>query len=285
MRQPRLPSQQTYNDLNGEEATAVLVDWFRQLLASHPLLQPHLTLPHAKMTLDIHVALDMYAGGTVPVASPPERTDITGAFTLSNVVEGSPGVLTHSEDHLSTTINAAPMPGGQPPDAIREAHDLAIPRPQYGPRETGSHLFLADTGPARSQNHPQPPVEALPVPSLEDIAAHTENTGGREGVVAEGYVFASETPITVSEQVIPVDKGAIQVEFGGKGIDHAGIHLSAGTHWKSVEKLGDQKGSSYESVNGVYDAGPVGLNRPGRGGGGLYSDGRPRISFGNNHRG
>ena len=285
MRQPRLPSQLTYNDLNGEEATSVLVDWFRQLLASQPLLQPHLTLPHAKMTLDIHVAIDMYSGGTVPVASPPERTDITGAVTLSNIVDATPGVLTHSEDHVSTVINASPQPGGQPPDAIREAHDLAVPRPQYGPRETGSHLFLSDTAPAKVINQGQPPVEVVQVPSLEDIAAHMENTGGREGVVAEGYVFAPEPAVTVSEQVIPVDKGAIQVDLAGRGIDHAGIHVSAGTHRQSVEKLGDQKGQSYESVNGVYDAGPVGLMRPGRGQSGLYGDGRPRISFGNSHRG
>src|SRR5579863_7336634 len=97
----RLPSQLTYNDLNGKEATEILVDWFRQLLSQQPLLQPHLTLPKAKMSLDINVLLEMYTGGTVPVASPPDSITIAGNVTLSNDVPEGGGAPQRTETHLS----------------------------------------------------------------------------------------------------------------------------------------------------------------------------------------
>ena len=279
----RLPSQLTYNDLNGAEAIDILTDWFRQLLASQPVLQPHLTLPMAKITLDIGVAVDMYVGGTVPVSSPPERLDIAGSVTLDNSVGGggavreSRAVSTRTEANLGTVINAAPIPGGQPPDQIREQHDLPISRPSYGPRETGSHLFLADVVAETDRRK----TEAL------------AESGGREGVVADGYRFSSETALVGHaasvagsvEQVIPVDRGKIEIDLTGEGKTRVGgMVQSAGTHISSKKVLGDQGGSEYGSVGATYDAGPAGLARPGSGGG-LYRDGRSRISFGNSQRG
>jgi len=262
----RLPSELTYNDLNGTEAREILVDWFRQLLASQPLLQPHLTLPMAKITLDIGVAIDMYIGGTVPVASPPERVDITGAVTLSNNL--GPNVRTgdatfhvkpseRSTEHLSTVVNAAPIPGGQPPDQIREAHDLPIPRPGYGPREIGAHLFLADV-----------------VDKTVERAENPKPAPGRQGIVADGYVFSSE-PMpapTIRQEILD---GAIQIDLKGDGIQHAGTHVSAGTHRKSVKDFGDGKGAAYGSINGVIDHGPAGLMT------GKFN--RTKLGFGNNH--
>lgn len=276
---PRLPAQLTYNDLNGSEATEILVDWFRQLLAQQPLLQPHLTLPMSVLRLDLNIGIDMYNGGTQPVTAPPEHLEIPGTVTLTNTIPGAPaGQAQHTEYQVSTEVNAAPIPGGQPPDAVRAAHGLNIPRPGFGPRETGSHIFLSD-GPAT------PPFK----PNLDTIAQETSARAAaqpRSGIVAEGYTFSPEAPsVQVSEQVIPVDKGAIQVKLDGAAIRHAGIEVSAGTHISSVKTLGDQAGKPYESVNGVYDAGPAGLMQPGRRGGGMYSDGRSRISFGNSHRG
>jgi hypothetical protein len=258
---PRLPSQLTYNDLNGQEAIEVLTDWFRQLLQSQPYLQPHLTLPMADITLDIGIQVDMYPGGTVPIASPPEQLTIAGAVKLEN--------------KLSTRINAAPIPGGVPPDKVREQHDLPIPRPGYGPRETGSHLFLADI-------------------AAETERKRTDNpTGGREGIVADGYVFSSEpTGSAVSvqqpgvlEQTIPIDRGEIEIDMTGRGKMHQGdMVVTAGSHIASKKSQGDQAGQKYGSVAATYDLGPAGLAQPGRGGG-LYRDGRTKISFGNDRRG
>jgi hypothetical protein len=283
---PRLPSQLTYNDLNGSEAKEILVDWFRQLLDQQSILQPHLTLPMAKITLDIGIAVDMYVGGTVPIASPPDHLDMTGAVTLSNDVGGGASgasgasmratgrdsVPEHRESRVSTVVNAAPVPGGRPPDQIREQHGLPVPRPGYGDRETGRHLFLGDV---------EAPVEPYKK-DMEPPAAST--TGGRQGIVADGYTLSSEPVVPVREQTIDLGRGEIQIDLTGAGIHHAGMVVRDDTHRRSVKEYGDKRGDRYSSVNGVYDAGPAGL-ATNRGGGGLYTDGRPRISFGNDQKG
>lgn len=292
----KLASQLTYNDLNGDEAVEVLCDWFHQLLKSDPLMQPHLTLPMAKITLNIGVQIDMYVGGTVPVVSAPDRRDITGAVTLSNDLSGgaqpvmsATGVdrrMEHRESKLTTVVNAAPLPGGEPPDKIREKHDLPIPRPSYGPRETGSHLFLSD-----APEQPLPPDTERLEPSVLDniieessvakVDARMQSAGGRRGMVADGYVLSSERAgAQVDEQVIPADNGDIQIDLVGKGIQHAGITVKDDSHRKSKTKFGDRQGEKYSSVNAVYDPGARGLTA-GHHGGGLYSDGRARIGFGN----
>jgi hypothetical protein len=281
MPRPVLPSQLTYNDLNGAEATEVLVDWFRQLLKSHPVMQPHLTLPMARFTLDIAVGVDMYIGGSVPVESPPEHMDIAGSVSMDNKVAGSqltqlreiltPGrQIEHTEQRFSTIVNAAPIPGGQPPDEVRHAHDLPVPRPAYGPRDTGSHMFLADV------------VDVQP-----------DASGGRRGEVAPGYTFSEQVvspgagrPASHAlDQHIPVDKGEIHIDLTGDGIVHdSGMRVKERAHVSSVKEAGDERGKPYSSVNGVYDPGPAGLMTR-RGSGGLGTDGRSRISFGNSNRG
>jgi hypothetical protein len=159
---------------------------------------------------------------------------------------------------------------------------LAVPRPGYGSRDTGSHLFLADIPNVDADVQ----AEAKRVFTAAPATAAPDTTGGRRGDVAEGYVFSTETvDHTPAHQHIAVDNGSIEVRMDGVAVQHAGISVSAGTHVASAKTLGDQKGKAYESVNGVLDAGPRGLMRPGRGAGGLYTDGRPRLSFGNGHRG
>jgi hypothetical protein len=270
----RLPSNQTYNDLTGTEAVDILTDWFRHLLMQQVWAQPHITLPMAKLTLDCHVAVDMYPGGTVPVASPPEKLDIAGAFTLENragegrnigneipfdpatmVRDGSAVYWRNAktETDLRAVVNAAPIPGGTPPDQIREQHGLPVPTPGYGPRDTGSHLFLCD------------------------VMAETE----RKGTPAEGYTFAQEAPpppINVSGQEIPVDRGAITIRADGEALRHdSGMQVTAGTHYASVKTAGDQAGKPYGSTNAVLDAGPAGLMQ------GHMN--RSKFSFGNTNRG
>jgi hypothetical protein len=275
----RPPASLPYNDLNGREATEILVDWFRQLLRGHYLLQPHLTLPMAVFDLQVHIGVDMYVGGSVPVQSRPDHIDINGSTSITNnIPDASRDTVTRTEHDFAATVNAAPVPGGLPPDQVREQHGLPVPRPGYGSRDTGSHLFLADI----------PDVDADVAAEAKRVftaAPAQDSTGGRRGDVAEGYVFSSEPVTQASAQTIPVDNGAIRVNMDGSPIQAAGISVSAGTHVSSKKELGDQKGQAYESVNGVMDAGPRGLMRPGRGAGGLYTDGRPRLSFGNSHRG
>jgi hypothetical protein len=282
----KLPSNLTYNDLNGAEALEILEDWFHQLVSSYPPFgQRHLTLPMARITLDVHVAVDMYVGGSVPVESPPEQMDITGAVTFENSVHTGGSVHgvnippIRRETNLRAEVNAAPVPGGAPPDELRERHGLAVPRPGYGDRETGRHLVIGDVEVPVDPFRAAPPVESNTPPPA------ASQTHGRQGIVADGYKFASDPgPVQSGRQVIPVDKGKIEVDMNGDGISHAGIHVSAGTHVASKKEFGDQKGAPYGSVSGVYDAGPAGLMRPGRSPG-LYTDGRPRLGFGNDNHG
>lgn len=290
----RLPASLTYNDLNGDEAVEILTDWFRQLLRGHYLMQPHLTLPMAVLDLRVQVGVDMYVGGSVPVAATPDHIDITGGVRLTNEIpdDGRAAAtasndrkvvvasnIQHTEHDFSASVNAAPVPGGLPPDQVREQHGLPVPRPGYGSRDTGSHLFLADIPDVDRDVA----AEAKRVFTATPATATPATTGGRRGDVAEGYVFSSEPVTHVNHVEIPVDGGSIEVRLDGQPVQHAGISVSAGTHVSSKKELGDRKGKPYESVNGVYDAGPAGLMR--KGPGPLYSDGRTKIGFGNGHRG
>lgn len=306
----RLPSQLTYNDLNGKEATEILVDWFRQLLSQQPLLQPHLTLPMARIQLDIDVKIDMFIGGTVPVASDPETVRFSGQVALGNMIadygnefrNGPVGRPINATDapatrpehtsnststRLSTVINAAPIPGGNPPDKVRESHNLPVPRPGYGSRDTGSHLFLADVLERMEEQQTGRRSEPPPLPTI----ATGEVPPRRQGIVAEGYVFAPELPVSgvvstgSAEQSIPIDRGSVDIDLTGQGrMKNGGYVVTAGSHQASVKEFGDGKGPSYGSVSGTYDAGPAGLANGG-GGRGLYGDGRTRLQFGNNNKG
>ena len=208
----RMPASLPYNDLNGREATEILVDWFRQLLRGHYLMQPHLTLPMAVFDLQVHIGVDMYVGGSVPVAATPDHIDIQGSVKLTNEIPSGGGAtasndrkvvvashMQHTEHDFAATVNAAPVPGGLPPDQVREQHRLPVPRPGYGSRDTGSHLFLADIfeGPSEVELK-----QALLDNGKASPPAALDTTGGRRGDVAEGYVFSSEPVMHDSHQTI-----------------------------------------------------------------------------------
>jgi hypothetical protein len=257
----RLPSNLTYNDLNGLETREILSNWFMQFLASQPALQAHLTLPNARINLEVAINVELFVGGTVPIESPPEQLLMRGNVGIvnSSLHDAPPDPQFKFPASMQTTINVAPVAGGNPPDQVREQHGLPIPTPGYGSRETGSHLFVGDI------NSPQQAPYKVPEPPIN---------GGRVGIVSEGYKFSDEVVVAGStEQSINVDKGRIEIDLTGQGKMR---------HVASVKEAGDQKGSEYGSVSGTYDAGPAGLASH-RGGGGLYSDGRSRIRFGNNH--
>jgi hypothetical protein len=305
------PSKLPYNDLSGSEMVDVLTDWFRNLLREHELLQPHRTLPHARITLDVRVGIDMFTGGAVPFESAPDHVDIAIRQEFENEVRRARAALASDTDErlrvaaeaeterlerertMHVVINGAPIEGGKPPDQLRTEHGLPVPRPGFGPRGTGSHMFLADVLPGM----PKPQVPAsLPVTDpilltdhsalVPPVAPATDSAGGRRGEVAEGYVFSSEVSnSSPTEQHMPADRGEISIELAGKGIQHdSGMRVMAPTSRASVREQGDERGEKYTGVHGVYDPGPRGLIRSNRQGG-YGTDGRPRISFGNNHRG
>lgn len=305
----RRPSKLTYNDLNGREAYDILMEEFGRLLRSHPLFsQQHLTLPNVRLTLDVKVGIDMHIGGTVPVESAPVHEELTGRLVFEHELSEAMAALADETSlrlaaeqaeaeserkHLyQSEVNAAPVPGGKPPDQIRALYGLPVPKPGYGPRDTGSHLFLADVLTGAPEPRRETGTDPIVNPSDEQrrtsvVPPFDPATGGRRGEVAQGYQFSSEVVnVSPTEQHMPADNGEIAVEFTGRGIQHeSGMTVRASTHKASVKVQGDEKGKPYGGVNGVYDPGPRGLMNPNRGGGGYGTDGRPRMSFGNDHRG
>jgi hypothetical protein len=142
-------------------------------------------------------------------------------------------------------------------------------------------MFIADLAVPSVPYHPaQNPASPQPEARHPNLVVPA-----REGIVADGYIFSTEPlPVTVNEQVIPLQSGEIAIDLTGRGTMKQGdMVITAGTHISSAKTLGDQAGHKYGSVTGTYDAGPAGLGRAGHGGG-LYSDGRPRLSFGNDRK-
>ena len=100
-----LPTGATFNELDGEEAKAVLIQRFRAKLDEVPYLQRHITLPRVKMSLLVQISL--YNDQPTP-----EVHEITDEFNL---------IVLHD------SVNVSPTPGGHPPDQVRDEHGLQIP--------------------------------------------------------------------------------------------------------------------------------------------------------------
>ena len=233
----KLPSILTYNDLNGEEATEIIMDWVHQLVKSHPLMQRHLTLPMADIHINLDIDVDMHIGGAVFGAT-PENLKIGGKTTLC------------------ARINAAPIDGGRPPDMVREQHNLPVSKPGYGSREVGSHMFMADIVEETAQRQ---------APKLPEVQPQRQSVRDSEVAMPETYVHASECPVGIDqipEQHIDIAAGGIDIDLSGKGRMRQGdMVVTAGSHVSSKKVLGDGGGTKYGSVSGTYDLGPAGLDR------------------------
>jgi hypothetical protein len=107
-----LPTGVTFNELDGEEAKAVLIKRFTDRLAEVPYLQRHITLPRVKMSM--LVRLELYADQPTP-----EVHEISDEYNL--IV-------------LSDVVNVSPSPGGHPPDQVRDEHNLPIHSPVRLPK-------------------------------------------------------------------------------------------------------------------------------------------------------
>lgn len=110
-----LPSEQIYNDLNGEECKEILVRRFLDLLTQSPYFMRHLTLPRVKMSLIVH--LELWG------CTPPEL-DITDEVVIrTRDLQAEPELA--DEATLETEIDAF----SNPPDKLREEHGIPIPTP------------------------------------------------------------------------------------------------------------------------------------------------------------
>lgn len=128
-----LPSMVTYNELDGTEVAGVLRNRFNDFLAGVPYFQKHLTLPRCRISFQIK--LEVWADQPSPDVIP-----LGDNFEV--IIESSRGpteVIT-----AESTDTSAPVPGGHPPDQIREMHGLPITQPVRGNREIGGQIAISD---------------------------------------------------------------------------------------------------------------------------------------------
>jgi hypothetical protein len=127
--------------LDGLECREILKKRCIECLDQVAYFQKHLTLPRVKMTLK--VTLEIYAE-----QPNPEKILIGDSYIVA--VEGPRLVDTLT---METVDAAAPIPGGHPPDQLREMHGLPVSRPERGPREVGGHIVLADQIPHEEKTY------------------------------------------------------------------------------------------------------------------------------------
>lgn len=122
----------TFNELNGEEVKKVLENRCYDILEEVPYFQKHITLPRVKMTLQ--VKLEIWAD-----QPHPDQINIGDALTV--ILDQPELIDTITAESID---NAAPIPGGVPPDRIRELHGLPVATPQRGPADAGGHIAMSD---------------------------------------------------------------------------------------------------------------------------------------------
>ena len=122
----------------------ILENRCQQIFQNVPYFQRHLTLPRVKMTLN--VKLEIWAD-----QPHPEQINIGDSLT---VVLDQP--VLEEVIHAESVDAAAPIPGGHPPDQIREMHGLPVSQPTRGAREVGGQIVIADQ-PSAVSGPPQLP--------------------------------------------------------------------------------------------------------------------------------
>lgn len=130
-----LPSVLTFNELNGEEVKTVLENRFEQVMRQVPYFQRHLTFPRVRMTLS--VKLEIWAEQLQP-----ETVSLGNTLMVVYEPELQPETLEYE-----AVDSTAPVPGGHPPDQVREMHGLPISAPGPGPRDVGGHIATVDSYP------------------------------------------------------------------------------------------------------------------------------------------
>lgn len=124
------PAMLTFNELNGEEVREILENRCRDTFDRIPQFQRHMTLPRVRITLN--VKLEVWAD-----QPNPETINIGDSLTV--VVDRPPEIY-----RAQSVDTAAPIPGGHPPDQIREQHGLPTSRPSRGAQNIGAQFSIAD---------------------------------------------------------------------------------------------------------------------------------------------
>lgn len=156
-----LPSMVTYNELDGTEVAGVLRNRFNDFLANVPYFQKHLTLPRVRISFQ--VKLEVWADQPQPDVIP-----LSDKFDVIIERENGPTNVLEAE----TTVSSAPVPGGHPPDQIREMHGLPISQPVRGRREIGGQVIIAD----------QPMLDGREVEGMPGVKISRTGSGMIDGI-------------------------------------------------------------------------------------------------------
>jgi hypothetical protein len=138
-----LPAMLTFNELNGEEVREILLNRCRDIFDRVPQFQRHITLPRVRITFN--VKLEIYAD-----QPNPKTMDIGDKLTV--VIEQPAEVI-----EAQSVDTAAPIPGGHPPDQVRELHGLPVAQPSRGPQNIGGQITISDQFSAGGEASPQLP--------------------------------------------------------------------------------------------------------------------------------
>ena len=123
-----LSREQTYDELNGEEAMQVLVQRVKDMLSEVPDFQKHLTLPRVKMEIDITLfiygrrqpKLEFHNELTLSTAVPEAELETAKELVAHDAVNADTGV----------PVKDTPFDGtGDPPDQVREENGLTVLEP------------------------------------------------------------------------------------------------------------------------------------------------------------
>lgn len=209
----KLSAEQVYDELNGEEVKAVLLERVRVMLDSVPDFQRHLTVPRVRMLLNVR--LQIY-GRRVPL--PDLETDLT-VTTRQPVEDLELARDLEAEDQVNADTGA-PVPGtpfdgtGDPPDQVREENGLPV-------------MDIVKTKVGTFQR-PAPPPAAPPPPaptSVNGVPLPTSGPGGvpyaanrvlmRGGPVVRGFVdyLPEASPVVINQREDKRPEVPIQNDF------------------------------------------------------------------------
>lgn len=135
-----------YNDLNGLEAKEILVKRFYDRLNEIPWLARHISLPRVRMRLTVQFE-------TYTESDSPDSQTLTDDFTVrtENAIGEVPPPprpgkqIERFQEQVEDIIDTSPHTG-QPPDQIREEHNLTVPTPKRHPltRQLSDQLYAGE---------------------------------------------------------------------------------------------------------------------------------------------
>lgn len=162
---PSASTTLTFNELDGLEIKELLRKRWVQIIDAVPQFQHHITFPKVRVSLVAEV--EIWADQAQPEILPlTERLEV---IVESKVKAPTETFRIESED------STAPIPGGHPPDELRDMHGLPVTQPVRGNREIGGQVAVADQ---------LMPLEGREVDGMPGLKISRTGTGTIDGMAS-----------------------------------------------------------------------------------------------------